>query len=91
MLDKAKLIKDAWQVKREVDRQKSQIFAVAEKTGWKVVAKGTKEIERIELNGIEDKNLKDVINDALKEAEKKAEKKLQGMQAELARKMGIDL
>ena len=91
MLDKAKMYKDLWQLKREVEKQQSQIFAVVEKAGWKVVARGDSTIERIELNGVEDKNLKSVLNDALKEAEKKAEKKLSGMQAEMAKKMGVDL
>ncbi len=91
MLDKAKMYKDLWQLKREVEKQQSQIFAVVEKGGWKVVARGDHSIERIELNGVEDKNLKNVLNEALKEAEKKAEKKLAGMQTEMAKKMGIDL
>ena len=91
MLDKAKMYKDLWQMKREVEKQQSQVFAVSEKGKYRVVCRGDKLVEKIEIDGVEEKVLREIINEALKEAEKKAEKKLAGMQAEFAKKLGVDL
>lgn len=78
-------VKKANQLKRaqsEMLKQMSQIFATVEHAGMKVVVRGDRKIERLELNGEDRKDLKDLINDAFKDVEKKAEKKMRGQLSE---------
>ena len=52
-------------------KEMEQIFVEYENRGIKLVVRGDNHIEKIEVDGVEDKRLKDVINDALKEVQKK--------------------
>jgi DNA-binding protein YbaB len=81
--DQAKEIYKWKKIQDEVKKQQSQIFAAVEKRGIKVVVKGDKKIEKIELDGLENKELKEAINEAMKEVDKKLQKKLQGQAGEL--------
>ena len=66
----------------EMMKQVSQIFATNEHAGMKVVVRGDKRIERLEINGEERKDIKDLINNAFKDVEKKSEKKMRGQLSE---------
>lgn len=76
MLDKlkerAKLIKDQSDLKKELEK----IFIQHEKGTSSILIRGDKKVEKIIINGVEDKALKDLINDAIKELDKKVEKKM---------------
>jgi DNA-binding protein YbaB len=71
-----KSIYKAKKAQSQMQKQLEQIFASEEKRGIKVVVRGDRKIERIEIDGEEQKELKDLINSAMKEAEKKVEKQL---------------
>lgn len=67
----------------QMQKQLEQIFSSMEKRGIKVVVRGDRRIESIEIDGESQKELKDLLNDALKEVNKKAEKQLRGQLGDL--------
>ena len=71
-----KAIYKAQKAQSRMQKELQQIYAAEEKKGIKVVVRGDRKIEKIEIDGEERKDLKELINSAMKEAEKKAEKKL---------------
>lgn len=71
-----KAIYKAQKAQSRMQKELQKIFAAEEKKGVKVVVRGDRKIEKIEIDGEEQKDLKELINSAMKEAEKKAEKKL---------------
>lgn len=78
MLDKLKEMNKLRKAQADIQKQLEQIFVTYEKAGIKVVVRGDRKIERIELTGVEDKKLKDAINDAFKDVNKKVEKQMRG-------------
>ncbi|OGC47249.1 hypothetical protein A2886_01205 [candidate division WWE3 bacterium RIFCSPHIGHO2_01_FULL_42_13] len=83
MLDKLKNLNKWRKTQSEIQKQMEQIFASAERDGVKVVVNANNKVISVEVEGDEDKLLKDLLNDALKDAKKKAEKKLRGQASEL--------
>lgn len=83
MFDKFKDIAKWKKLQDEVKRQQEQVFVTLEKKGYKIVVRGDKRIEKIEIDGEEYKELRDVINDSLKDVDKKLEKKLRSQAGEL--------
>lgn len=74
-------MKDLWKLKKMQDdlkKQMEKIFIEHEERGIKMLIRGDKHVEKIEIDGNEDKRLKDVLNNAYKELDKKLAKKLQG-------------
>ena len=72
---------ELYKLNRAQSRMKKQmeaIFATTEKRGIKVTVRGDQRIERIEIDGEENKELKDVINNAMKDVTKKTQKQLRG-------------
>lgn len=67
----------------QIQKEMEQIFAAEEKNEYKVVVRGDRKIELIEIDGEEQKELKNLINNALKEVNKKVEKKLRGQLSDL--------
>ncbi|MBN1162280.1 YbaB/EbfC family nucleoid-associated protein [Patescibacteria group bacterium] len=78
MFDKIKDLNNFRKAQSEIKKQLEQMFHSEEKRGTKVIVRGDKRIEKIEIDGEEDKELKDLINDAMKKMDKKAEKQLRG-------------
>ena len=66
-----------------MQKQLEQIFATEEKRGFRVVVRGDRKIESIEIDGEEQKDLKEIINSAMKEVNKRAEKQLRGQLGDL--------
>ncbi len=60
-----------------------KIFVEYEDKGVKLLVRGDQHIEKVEINGEEDKRLKDVFNEALKEVQKKVAKKMKGQLSDL--------
>jgi len=83
MFDKFKDIAKWKKLQDEVKRQQEQVFVTVEKKGYKIVVRGDKRIEKIEIDGEDYKEFKDVLNDSLKEVDKKLEKKLRAQAGEL--------
>ena len=83
IIDKIRNANKAFKLKNEINKQMGSIFVTLEKQGVKVVLRGDKHIERIEIDGEESKRIKDVLNDAFKDADKKAEKIMRPYSEEL--------
>ncbi len=83
MFDKLKDLNKLRQVQTDVKNQLEQIFVEYEKEGILVVVRGDKRIEKIEIDGDENKLIKDIINDAMKDVDKKVQKKMQGQLKDL--------
>jgi DNA-binding protein YbaB len=89
MLDK---VKQAYQLKKmQSDIQKliSTISVFKEKGKNQVVVTGDKKITKLVVNGVESKDLAELINDAMKEADKKIEKEVKDKQEDLRKLMGL--
>lgn len=72
----------------KMQKQLEQIFFVHEKKGYRVVVRGDRRIESIEIEGEDQKELKDIINEAVREVNKKAEKQLRGQMGDLIPGLG---
>jgi len=78
--------KELYRLRKEqskLQKQMEQIFATVEKQDVKVVVRGDRKIEAIYIDGEEQKDLRDMINDAIKDVNKKVEKQLRGQLSEL--------
>ena len=78
--------KELYRLRKEqskLQKQMEQIFATVEKQDVKVVVRGDRKIEAIYFDGEEQKELRDMINDAIKDVNKKVEKQLRGQLSEL--------
>jgi len=78
MFDK---VKGLYNLKKQADSMKKemeQIFVDYDERGIRIVVRGDNHIEKVEVDGSEDKRLKDAMNDALKEVQKKVQKKMKG-------------
>ena len=89
MLDKIKAANQLRKMQSDLLKLTREIFHTEEKNKYKVVVRGDKVIERIEIDGEEDRLLKELINGALKEVEKKVEKKARGQAGDLMSMMGM--
>ena len=83
MFDKLKDLNRLKKIQSDIKKQLEQIFVVQESGNIKVVVRGDKRIEKIEIDGEEDKNLKNLINEAMKETDKKVEKQMRGQMQDL--------
>lgn len=64
-------------------RQMEEIHLEFEERGIKLKLRGDNHIEQINIDGVPDERIKDVVNKALKEVQKKVAKKMQGEMGEL--------
>ncbi|MBU0650068.1 YbaB/EbfC family nucleoid-associated protein [Patescibacteria group bacterium] len=87
MFDKVKKADKYRRAQVEMKKELEQIFVQNEKQGISILMRGDKKVEKLEINGEEQKTLRDLINDTMKDVDKKAEKKMRGHMADL----GLDL
>ena len=71
MFDKGKNIGKLVQAQNRIKKQMEQIFVSEEKKEYKIVMRGDKRVEKIEINGEEDKDLRNLINHTMKQVDKK--------------------
>jgi len=83
MFEKVKELNKFKQVQSKLKKQMEDIFSTAEKDGITVVVRGDKKIQRIEIDGEDQKNLKDLINSAFSDVDKKVEKQMRGQMKDL--------
>lgn len=83
MFDKLKDLNKLRKIQAEMKKQLEQIFVTQEKQGYTIVMRGDKHIEKIEIEGEEDKNLKDILNKTMKDVDKKVEKQMRGQMGDL--------
>jgi len=82
MFDKFKQIGELGKLRsqaKELERQLALVKETLEKNGLKVVVTGAQKIEYLEVDGVERKDIADVINSAFKEVQKKSAKKMMEM------------
>ena len=83
MMDKLKDFNKMRKIRAEMTKELEKIFSVVEKGNARIVVRGDKHIEKIEIDGNEDKALKDILNIAMKEVDKKVEKQMRGRLGDL--------
>jgi len=67
----------------QLNKEVEQITALKEEGNVSVVVRGDKRIVSIVVDGVENKRLRDLINDTMKILDKKIEKQLRGRSEEL--------
>jgi len=83
MFDRAK---EMYNLKRRADllkKEMARIVVTVEEKGVRVVARGDQRIEALEVDGEEDRRVRDAVNKALKEVQKKVAKKMRGQLMDL--------
>jgi len=83
MFDKIKDINKLRKAQGDIKKQLEQIFVTSEKAGMRLIIRGDKKIEKLEIDGSDNKILKDMINDSFKEVDKKVEKQTRGQLQDL--------
>lgn len=75
MFDKAKMLAQAFKLKKAVEEEIVEI----EENGVKVKVSGDQKVKFLSVNGVENKVLVDVINKAMKKSQEAAAKKMKDM------------
>lgn len=78
MFDKAKTYNNLRKAQGEMKKKLESIFAEYKSPKINILMRGDKRIEKIDLDGVERKDLKDALNDLMKDVDKKSEKKMRG-------------
>lgn len=83
MFGKLKDLNNLRKAQAEIKKELEQIYVEAEKAGMRVLIRGDKRIEKLEIDGEDNKALRDLINEAMKDVDKKVEKQMRGHMADL--------
>jgi DNA-binding protein YbaB len=83
MFDKMREAIKFQKVQAEMQKQLEKIFASGSKGRFEVVVRGDRRVEKIIIDGEEQKDLKNLINDVQHDASKKAEKQMRGKLGDL--------
>ncbi len=83
MFDKLKDINKLRKAQAEIKKQLETIFVQKEKGDNSILIRGDKHIEKIIIDGVEQKDLKDLLNETMKEVDKKVEKQMRGQLSDL--------
>ncbi len=75
MFDKVKMLQKALKIKKVIEAEVS----VEEENGIRVEIRGDQKIKNIQIDGVEQKKLIDVINKAMKKSQKLVARKMQEM------------
>ena len=75
MFDKAKMLAQAYKLKKAVEAETVEI----EENGVKVVVSGDQKVKFLSVNGMENKVLVDTINKAMKKSQEQAAKRMKEM------------
>lgn len=75
MFDKAKMMAQAFKLKKAVEAETIEV----DENGVKIVASGDQKIKFLSVNGVENKILVDTINKALKKSQEAAARKMKEM------------
>jgi len=83
MFEKIKELNRFKQAQSKIKKQLEEIYSTKEKNGMLVVVRGDKKIQKIEIDGVEQKELRELINDTFGEVDKKVEKQMRGQLKDL--------
>jgi len=75
MFDKAKMVSQAYKLKKAIE---SEILEI-EESGIKITVSGDQKVKFLSVNGVENKILLDTINKALKKSQEMAAKRMKDM------------
>lgn len=75
MFDKAKMLAQAYKLKKAVEAEVVEV----EENGIKIKVSGDQKIKDLSINGMENKVLVDVINKAMKKSQETAAKRMKDM------------
>jgi len=78
MFDKMKDLNNLRKTQSKLKKQMEQIFITEESKGVKVRVRGDKKIDFLEINGAENKEMRDILNSVFKKVDKKVEKQMRG-------------
>ena len=83
MFEKIKELNKLKQAQSKIKKQMEEIYATREKGEMRVVVRGDKKIQKIEIEGQDQKDLKDLLNDTFGDVDKKVEKQMRGQLKDL--------
>lgn len=83
MFDKLKELNQLRKMQGEIQKELESILVSEEKDGVKITVRGDKKIEKVEIDGEENKLFKDLVNAVMKEVDKKVEKQMRGRMSDL--------
>jgi len=83
MFEKIKELNRFKQAQSKIKKQLEEIYSTKEKNGTLIVVRGDKKIQKIEIDGVEQKELRELINDTFGEVDKKVEKQMRGQLKDL--------
>jgi DNA-binding protein YbaB len=89
MFDKAKQLMQLQKLQSEIKKKLESLTSYEEKGLNSVVVTGDKKIQKIVINGVEDKVLRDLINTAMKKMDTKIEKEMKEKEEELKKLYGF--
>jgi DNA-binding protein YbaB len=75
MFDKAKMLSQAFKLKKAVEAEIVEI----EESGVKIIVSGDQKVKFLSINGMENKVLLDTINKAMKKSQEQAAKRMKDM------------
>ena len=75
MFDKAKMLAQAFKLKKAVEEE----IITLEENGIEIEVSGDQKVKKLKINGMENKVLVDVINKAMKKSQEVAAKKMKDM------------
>ncbi|OGC75644.1 hypothetical protein A3K01_02325 [candidate division WWE3 bacterium RIFOXYD1_FULL_43_17] len=83
MFDKLKDLNKLRKAQSDIKKQMENIFVTSERGRLRIVIRGDKRIEKLEIDGEDDKALRELLNDAFKDVDKKVEKQMRGQLQDL--------
>lgn len=83
MFDKLKELNQLRKMQGEIQKELESILVSEEKDGVKITMRGDKKVEKVEIDGEENKLFKDLVNSIMKEVDKKVEKQMRGRMSDL--------
>ena len=83
MFEKIKELNKLKQTQSKIKKQMEEIFAVKEKGNIKIVVRGDKKIQKLEIDGEDRKDLRELLNDVFGDVDKKVEKQMRGQLKDL--------
>lgn len=83
MFDKIKELNRLKQTQSRLKKQMEEIFATKEKGNLRIVVRGDKKIQKLEIDGEDRKDLRELINDVFGDVDKKVEKQMRGQLKDL--------
>ncbi len=83
MFEKIKELNKFKQAQSKIKKQIEEIYSTKEKGNIRIVVRGDKKIQKIEIDEVDQKELKDLINDTFGEVDKKVEKQMRGQLKDL--------